>query len=281
MGHMIVLLLIVFGVCLGSFVNALVWRLHEQGKLKKAKKKSGTSPDLSIVKGRSMCPHCHHALAAKDLIPVLSWLQLRGKCRYCHKPYDDTPLTELLVPLLFLLSYAYWPLTFNTRGELLFVFWLVFLVGFVALIIYDIRWQLLPNRIVYPLLGLAIIEVLLMVGLFDGRLMTLRSDVLGAAIGGGIFYLLFQVSNGRWIGGGDVKLGAVLGLIVGGPWPALLLLFLASCLGSLTAVPLLLTGKAKRSTRLAFGPFLIVAAIIVYLFGASMIAWYRRQVLLV
>src|SRR4051812_13278636 len=100
---MIIAVLIVFGLCLGSFVNALVWRVHEQEAAKKPNKK------LSVLNGRSMCPHCEHELAAKDLIPVLSWLSLGGKCRYCHKPISKQyPLVELLTALLVVGSYIWW-----------------------------------------------------------------------------------------------------------------------------------------------------------------------------
>ena len=93
--------------------------------------------------------------------------------------------------------------------------------------------------------------------------------------------MLCQVSKGRGIGGGDVKLGALLGLIVGGPWQALLLLFGASVLGSTVSIPLLITKHAKRDSHIPFGPFLILSAIIIYLFGATIIIWYKHMVLLV
>src|SRR3954465_436221 len=104
---MIIAVLVVLGLCLGSFVNALVWRLHEQeeGGSKKAAAKK-----LSIIKGRSMCPHCKHALKPIDLIPVISWLSLRGKCRYCSKPISiQYPIVELSTALLFVVSYIWWP----------------------------------------------------------------------------------------------------------------------------------------------------------------------------
>ncbi len=227
-----------------------------------------------------MCPHCKHSLSAKDLIPVLSWLSLGGKCRYCRKPISwQYPLVELLTAGLFLLSYVYWPYGFYAQGVTLFVFWLVFLVGFMALIVYDIRWFLLPNRIIYPLMWLALIQVLVLSIIFHGRLESLTTAAWGIVIGGGLFYALFQISKGKWIGGGDVKLGALLGLIVGGPGMSLLLLFTASLLGTVVALPLLATGRVKRDSHLPFGPFLIVAAIIVYLFGTSILNWYRRQFL--
>src|SRR5690348_8244818 len=116
---MIVLLLGALGLGLGSFVNALVWRLHEQElaeeepKHKRAKGKARqlSAKELSIVSGRSMCPDCHHELAPQDLIPVLSWLWLRGKCRYCSKPISwQYPLVELVTAALFIVSYLSWPL---------------------------------------------------------------------------------------------------------------------------------------------------------------------------
>src|SRR2546427_122886 len=103
---MIVLLLILLGLVLGSFVNALVWRLHEH---------------KDWVNDRSECVHCHHKLGPLDLIPVVSYLYLRGKCRYCHQRIEDTPLTELALPLAFVTSYLCWPVALQ-GGEALFQF---------------------------------------------------------------------------------------------------------------------------------------------------------------
>lgn len=276
---MVIVVLVVLGLCFGSFVNALVWRLHEQAKSKKRTAKN--TKELSIIHGRSMCVHCGHELAPEDLLPVISWLSLGGKCRYCKKPISwQYPLVEVFTAVLFVLSYVYWPMSFNSQGLTLFIFWLVFLVGFMALVVYDLRWFILPDKIVYPLAGLALLQVALLIVVFGGGKGSLLGAVYGILIGGGIFYVLFQVSGGKWIGGGDVKLGALLGLIVGGPAASLLLLFTASVLGTIVAVPLMLAGKANRSSRLPFGPFLIAAAIIVYLFGASIISWYKQKLLL-
>lgn len=274
------LVLIVLGLCLGSFVNALVWRLHEQEALrKKSKRLQSKRQALSIWRGRSMCPNCRHVLAAKDLVPVLSWLALKGKCRYCGQPISwQYPLVELLTAALFIFSYSFWPVAFRGVGLLEFSLWLMFVTGFVALAVYDLRWFVLPDRIAYPLLGLALLQLLVVAGFYRGGVSSLLGGLWGVLVLGGIFYGLFRFSRGAWIGGGDAKLGVVIGLLVGGPLASLLVIFAASVLGSAVAVPLLVTGRARPKTRLPFGPFLIAAAIFVRLFGAGVIAWYKRLV---
>ncbi len=275
---MFILILAILGLCLGSFVNAFVWRFHKQETSKKLSKKQ--KQELSIMHGRSMCPHCQHQLAAKDLIPIVSWLMLKGRCRYCHQKIEDSPIVEFTTATLFLVSYIYWPMDFNTRGVVLFGFWLIFLVGFMALSVYDIRWFLLPDKIVYPLFGLAWVQILLITTVFSGGTEALLGSIWGLLIGGGLFYVLFQISGGKWIGGGDVKLGAVLGLLVGGPAMSLMMLFTASLLGTVFTLPLLVAGKVKKTSHIPFGPFLILAAIIVYIFGSSLITWYKHKFLL-
>lgn len=302
---MAIIILFVLGLCLGSFTNAFIWRFrqkelllaaHETRQSAKDSKKSvkQAAKDsaklkaelnrLSVTKGRSMCVHCHHELAAKDLIPVVSYVMLRGKCRYCGNPIQDTPLAELLTPALFILSYIFWPLEMSGAGQFAFGMWLVFLVGFVILSIYDLRWFELPHRIVLPLIGLALVQVLVSATVFGGGLPSLLHAFWGALLGGGVFYALYMISPkeiqedgstaSAWIGGGDITLGTLLGLLVGGPGNILLLIFLASLIGTLLAVPLMLAGRATRSTHLPFGPFLIASAVIVKLFGAAIIGWY-------
>jgi prepilin signal peptidase PulO-like enzyme (type II secretory pathway) len=271
---MIIFMLIVLGLCLGSFINALIWRIHTQEGLKSKKERE----KYSITKGRSMCMHCKHTLTAIDLIPVVSWLFLRGKCRYCGHIIPDTPVSELLTPILFVISYICWPVSFNTEGTMLFGFWLLYLTGFISLALYDIRWKILPNRIVFPLMYVAGIQIIVQLILFGLSFNDLVQIVLSIIVAGGIFWVLFQVSNGKWIGGGDVKLGFLIGAILASPISSLLYIFLASLIGTIVSLPLLLTGKAKRSTHLPFGPFLLMSAYIVYIFGTSIITWYKIQV---
>lgn len=273
---MIIAVLTVTGLVLGSFVNALVWRFHEQAKLAESGHKKGkpTQAELSMLRGRSMCSNCHHELAVKDLVPLFSWLWLRGKCRYCRQSIQDSPWIEAVLPILFVISYLTWPIELQGEGLYLFGFWLVFLVGFMALTSYDLRWYLLPNRIVFPLMGLAGLQVIGQLIWFEGDSRLLADTALGVLIASGIFYGLYILSKGNWIGGGDVKLGVVLGVLAGAALPAMLVLFIASLLGTLVALPQLISGKAGRASKIPFGPYLMAATFIVVLYGDWLIDAY-------
>lgn len=265
---MIILVLIILGLGLGSFVNALVWRLHEQMKGKKSK-------DLSIIKGRSMCPHCKHQLQATDLIPLFSWLFLRGKCRYCGKSIGwQYPLVELMTALVFVGSYLFWSYGFSGFGVVQFGIWLVCVIVFMALIVYDLRWMILPDRLVAVIGGLAGVQAIIL-AITNKDAGSVVMAVLSVLCTAGFFWVLFQLSDGKWIGGGDVKLAVGLGLLLATPLAAMLMLFLASLGGSVVSVPLLIKGKAGRNTKIPFGPFLIAATMAVYIFGADIISWYE------
>lgn len=276
------LVIFAIGLCFGSFANALVWRIHKQDRDAKTKRKSKIE-NYSIVNGRSMCVHCKHILAWYDLLPVASWVILWGKCRYCHKPISlQYPVVELATTALFVISYIFWPLTLHTPYSIfLFATWLVLLTGFIALAVYDYKWMLLPDRIVFPLQAIAVVFVLTKFIESGGDMSVITGAFWAVMCSAGLFYVLFQISQGKWIGGGDVKLGVVLGLVLGGAAEALLMLFIASLLGSLIGIPLLLAKKTKLQAKLPFGPLLLIATFIVYLFGASVISWYKQQFLFV
>ena len=289
----IFVLLAGLGIIFGSFVNALVWRLHEQagfggqrakGKGQRKHSKQALSStlgpqDLSITRGRSMCPDCHHTLAAKDLIPVLSWFWLRGKCRYCHKPISwQYPAVELLTGLLFAGSYAAWPYSFHEAWLFTFIVWLACLVFFVALAVYDLRWFLLPDRLVRPLNVLVAVQTVV-VALWLHSVTALWQPVLAAAIIFGLFWVLYQASKGAWIGGGDVKLAPALGLLAATPFKTLLTIFFASLLGTLVSIPLLAQGKKGLKLHIPFGPYLLLATAIAVLYGDRIIQWYQNLLL--
>jgi leader peptidase (prepilin peptidase)/N-methyltransferase len=271
------ILLAWFGLAFGSFVNALTWRVHEQGKKRKPKAKN-----LSILNGRSMCPHCKHLLAWYDLIPIFSWLGLHGRCRYCKKPISaQYPMVELTSAAIFVLSYVFWPDGVHSTGDwVLFITWLASSVGLLALLVYDVMWMILPNRIIYPTLAVAVAgRFVYIVGFEDRKLHALLMWALGIAVASGIFWLLFIISQGKWIGFGDVRLGFITGTILASPEKSFLMILLASILGTIFILPALILGKKEMTTKLPFGPFLISATMIMLLFGSDIVDGYKRLLL--
>ena len=260
-------------------MNALVWRLYQQSLPKK--KRRATDQELSISRGRSMCPRCKHTLAWYDLVPVLSWTLLGGKCRYCRKSIGwQYPAVELATAGLFVFSYLSWPLELTMLSiQMLFTVWLAAIVGFVALTVYDLRWMLLPNKIVFPLTGLGVLAVVTRLIDSGNIQQTILMSLGSLAVAGGIFYVIFQISDGSWIGGGDVKLGFAIGLLLGSPILAFLMLFVASLLGILAALPAIALKKSNLSSRMPFGPFLIASTVVVMLFGQRIIDWYTASFL--
>lgn len=253
-------MLILLGLCFGSFVNALVWRLHKK---------------RNFVTERSECTHCHHVLAWNDLIPVVSWLSLRGKCRYCKKPIEDTPLTEISVALLFTGSYVVWPYGFEAAGILLFVLWAVALVWMAALSLYDARWMLLPDKLNIPFIFLGVvIGGVRFVGVehlsFEAAAWEM---ILGIGMIAGLYGLLYGVSKGAWIGFGDVKLALFIGAVLG--WQqALLALLLANICALLLVLPQLMQRKLSTKAHVPFGPFLLLGCVLAFLIGEPIISWY-------
>lgn len=255
------------GLAFGSFVNALVWRIRHK---------------RDFVSERSECTHCHHVLAWNDLIPVLSWLLLRGKCRYCHKKIDDSPVVEATTALLFVLSYVVWPFGFAEAGVALFILWLVALVMLVALAVYDIRWYLLPDKLVFPLVVVGLVTGITRFYFVEeaGIAETLLQMIIGVLVISGLYFVLHQLSNGKWVGFGDVKLAVFIGFVLG--WQsALLALFLANLIGLAVVLPLLITKKIHAKSKIPFGPFLIIASFVAFLWGEKIISWYLGTILMI
>ena len=280
---LLVVMLFGYGVIFGSFINALVWRLREQGKGRRAKgreqRAESREQSLSILRGRSMCPRCKHALAAKDLVPVLSWLSLKGRCRYCKKPISGQyPLVELVTGLLFVVFYLGWPFSLSGLHLVWFLYGLVYIVFFVALAVYDFRWFLLPDRLVFPLIAVSASQVLL-TSVWQGSLDVLWMPLVGAALYFGLFWGLYQLSGGKWIGGGDVKLALALGLIAGSPLKAMLALFIASLFGTLVSLPQLAGDKSALKRHIPFGPYLLAGAFVVMVWGGRLVSWYTGKFL--
>jgi leader peptidase (prepilin peptidase)/N-methyltransferase len=279
-------ILVVFGLMLGSFAGATVWRLRAQqlvedkaeGEKIDAKEYKTLLPltKSTIRTDRSRCLHCGHTLAWYDLLPLVSWLGLRGKCRYCHAKIGwFEPLMELGLATFFVVSYIAWPVSMDSTLAIFhFVLWLIGGVLLAILFAYDLKWFLLPDIIVFPLVAIGAVMA--------GIQVATASDVFGAlinvagsvAILSGLYYVLHKISKGQWIGFGDVKLGLALGLLLADWQLAFIALFAANLIGCLIVIPGMLAGKLTRTTRVPFGPLLILGTIFAMLWGPSLVIAY-------
>ncbi len=269
-----VILFGVLGFCVGSFINALVWRLHEQGAGAPAGRKKKRDKKLSIINGRSMCPDCKHELAWYDLVPVASWVLLGGRCRYCRKPISiQYPAVEILTAGLFILSYLQLAPQ-GMVGWLSFAVWLFALASLIALSIYDLRWMLLPDVILVPLMVVATVWLVVLLALGAPHQVLVGPLVAAFAVGGS-FYLLAAVSKGRWMGGGDIKLVFAMGLLLGLQRMAVAMFF-GFVSAAIVGIVLLSLRLRKRSELIPFGPFLVAGTIVAMLYGPTVIEAYLR-----
>lgn len=295
---------------MGSFAGAQVWRLRanqlvdderrlvflskakrlrkgeqeEKELLLEAKtsrtrelKKLRTMTTVPIQQDRSKCLGCGHQLAWYDLIPVVSWLMLGGKCRYCDEPIGRQELfIELGLGLVFGLSLSFWPRPLDSFIEyIIFFIWLVACVVMTVLFVYDLRWYLLPLSYNLLLIGAGIIYIIL-IGLSDGfGADRLISTAVGVLILGGLYYL-FSLFN--WTGLGDAILGVGLALFLASWELSLLTLFLANLIGSLALIPIAMRGGIHRSMRIPFGPFLILGTLICILWGNYLVRMYFETI---
>ena len=260
---MIVLILLLLGLCVGSFINALVWRMHE-GK--------------NVARGRSMCTSCGHQLSALELVPIASWFFLGGRCRWCSQPISKQyPLVEATAAVVFAGSYLFWPASFDGGQQVLFAAWLSSFGGLLALAIYDLKWMILPNHLVYPSFFIAAAGRLAYISFFaSDKSHQLELWVLSVLVSSGIFYLLHELSKGQWIGFGDVRLGLVTGTLLATPQKSLLMIFIASLLGTFGSIGVFANSRHVLNHRIAYGPYLIAACVIVVVFGSNMLDWYQR-----
>lgn len=282
----IYLALVLVGACLGSFAGATVWRLrarqleadkknkepYDHKEYQRLKKLNGKK----ALQDRSQCLECGYELKWYDLIPIVSWLSLRGKCRACkHRIGWFEPLMEVGMVAFFVLSYVLWPGGVQTGLEIAhFSLWLAAGVVMAILFAYDAKWFLLPDvaTVALGVIGLAIVGVSAAETQDIGG--TILTAIGSVGILGGLYAVLFAVSQGRWVGFGDVKLGAVLGLILVDWQLAAIALFMANLIGCLIVIPLLATKKVKRNSHIPFGPMLIAGAIVAWFAGWHVLNWY-------
>lgn len=248
----------VVGLAVGSAINAIVWRLYV---------------GRSWTKGRSECPECHHQLAPKDLIPVISWLSLRGRCRYCRAPIKDSPIVEALTAGLFGLSAAVIaPVGWVSGGRL--VLWLVLLTLLLILAVYDARWMILPDKIMLPAIGVGLVYAGYLAATAHSWA-ALGGPALAALGAGGLFYAVAALSRGRAMGGGDIKLAFLMGLVLGIK-ATLLALLIGFNVAAIVGIVLIVAKVKRRRDQIAFGPFLVLATVVAFLYGHAIVTWYLQ-----
>lgn len=267
----IFLTLIIFyiGAAFGSFLSVIVQRTQ--------RKMSG------ILVGRSVCLHCKHQLGAMDLIPIVSYLVLWGKCRYCKKSIaPHYILMELITGIVVMGLYLVFPFftytavspytSFSTP-----LFWEFLRYGILSLVLlaiffYDLLFQEIPDS--FSLTGI-------LVALLGNIALTSPPPldfVIGATAGFLFFFIQILISRGAWVGSGDALLGILMGMILG--WKLLIVaLFLSYIIGTFVSIWLLAAKKATRKTKIPFAPFLVTGTILAILFGNQIVSWYVSTLL--
>jgi leader peptidase (prepilin peptidase) / N-methyltransferase len=258
MAYYDLILVFLAGLAIGSFLNVLIYRLPR---------------NLQFTKGRSVCPGCGKTIKWYHNIPLFSYLCLRGRCAYCGMKIPVRyPLVELLNALGYLFfAHSYgWSVDFGCYAFLTSALVVIFFI--------DLEHQLIPDKITYPgmVLGLA-------VSLAPGGL-TILQAAIGLLVGGGALFLIALL--GDWLfkkesmGGGDIKMAAMLGAFLG--WQKVLLIFLASAvIGLVISLAIMgFSARLRQNRVVPFGPFIALAAIVAIVWGDSIISYYIHNWLL-
>jgi leader peptidase (prepilin peptidase)/N-methyltransferase len=250
---LLIFLFALLGLAVGSFLNVSIDRLPR---------------NKSIVNPPSHCEACQHKLAAKDNIPIFSYLRLRGHCRYCQAAIPRRLFwVELATGLIF--AFLYWHYRLSPELGVMIFYACLFIIIFVI----DLEHGLILNKVVYPSMVVALLLSLYpLPWLSEPMGMRIAYSALGGGIGFGIFLLIAIVSRGG-MGWGDVKLAALIGLATGFPL-VFVAIIMAAILGGIVAVALVIAKRRKRRQTIPFGPFLALAAMVTLLWGSNILSWY-------
>lgn len=248
------------GLAVGSFLNCVIYRLEIES---------------SFLRGRSFCPHCKHVLAWYDLIPLLSFILLRGRCRYCQKEISwQYPLVELATGLLFVLIVNNQLSTINFQILVSTFYFLLSTFFLIIIFVYDLKHYIIPDKVIYPAIVVAIVWLGLNSIFFNSHpkfyLLNSIFSALGAAL---FFWAIVLVSKGKWMGLGDIKLAFLMGLFLGFP-KILVALFGAFLIGAIIGLGLVATKKKTLESEVPFAPFLVAGTFIAMFWGESLISWY-------
>jgi leader peptidase (prepilin peptidase)/N-methyltransferase len=244
--------IILFGLAWGSFLNVVIWRIDD---LK------------SILWSRSRCVHCKTTIKWYDLVPVISYGILRGRCRKCREKLSILyPIIETATAILAYLVYCRFGLSWDV-----ILLWMVFSVLIVTLG-YDIIHMLIVDQVVWVGVIFAVAWQLMHLGLGDWHKLLVTLG-LGAGIGVVIPLILVLLGRGKWMGEGDVMVGLLVGLLVG--YPLVLVAFvLAFFIGSIYGLGLILLSRKSLKDAVPFGPFIVLGSLVALFYGQNIIDWY-------
>ncbi len=251
-------LFFLIGLIAGSFLNSVIYRL-DTGE--------------SLIKIRSHCPYCKKPLSWFELIPLMSFIFQKGKCRSCGKKISwQYPLVELAAGILFALCGWYF-----SSNILLSIFYFLVSSFLIIIFVYDLKHYIIPDKVIYPAIIVAFLYWLqfsIFNFQFSINFQLPIFNYLLAGLTGGLFFLaIVLISKGKWMGMGDVKLAFFMGLILG--WPKILVaLFLAFLIGAIVSVVLIILKKKTLKSEIPFGPFLAGATIIAVFLGDILANWY-------
>jgi leader peptidase (prepilin peptidase)/N-methyltransferase len=242
---------IIFGALIGSFLNVCILRLPQEE---------------SIITPGSHCPQCKKPIKFYDNIPLVSYLLLRGRCRYCHSPISiQYPLVEGITALSSLILFLKFGPTLS------YLFYFSFVSALIVITLIDLYHQIIPDVISLPGIGVGILA-----SLFIPQI-TLLNSLIGILLGGGSLFLVATIY--QWLfkregmGGGDVKLLAMIGAFLG--WKAVILtILLGSLLGSISGIIIMVSKGKDFKYAIPFGPFLSLGAVIALFYGENIIRWY-------
>jgi len=277
--NLILIFLFFLGLSVGSFINALVFRLKTKRK---------------IIHARSICPKCQKKLETWDLIPLLSFIILRGRCRACQQKISwQYPLVELATGIIFVLVFYY---QIEKVGSWSWInifslfFYLFITFSLITIFVYDLKYLLIPGQIIWPALIFNLAYLLLAFFFYLSKNKEIYYRLYphlwpsvhpplyffyGILLGTGIFLALVLLSKEKWMGAGDIQIGFLMGLLLGFPL-TLLALSLAFVLGAFVGIFLVIFKKKSLKSQVPFAPFLITGIFITLFWGDWIINWYLK-----
>ena len=252
------MLMFILGACFGSFLCCSARRIKYRQTHKRP------------LGHRSVCPHCKYQLKWYDNIPIVSWFILHGKCRKCHHEIGILEIaSEILTTLAFLLlSFTIDVATANVFEWAIFGAIIIFSMILIFLAIYDGAYGELPTLALF----LAIIVAVIILAVKEAKILSMHPfsaeliyrPIFAVLVLGGLYLAIYIFSKGKWVGDGDWLLGTAIGIALFDPWLALITLFLSNFLATIVMYPLT---KTKKTKKVHFGPFLVAAFIITYVFS--------------